>query len=55
MLDDGLEMAAPLAEARGHYDLQIVGRYDIPFYHTGGGSTGGRFPLYRLQLGQGTR
>jgi hypothetical protein len=49
LLEDGLEMAAPVAAARQHYDLQLVGRYDIPFYHTGGGSTGGRFPLYRLQ------
>jgi len=48
LLQDGLEMRAPLAAAREHYDLQLVGRYDIPFYHTGGGSTGALVPLYRL-------
>jgi hypothetical protein len=50
LLEDGLEMAAPLAAARQRYDLQLAGRYDIPFYYTGGGSTGGRIALYRLQL-----
>jgi len=49
LLEDGLEMAAPVAAARQRYQLQLVGRYDIPFYHTGGGSTGGRIALYRLQ------
>jgi len=50
LLEDGLDMSASVATARQRYDLQLIGRYDIPFYHTGGGSTGGRFPLYRLQL-----
>jgi hypothetical protein len=49
LLEDGLEMAGPVAAARQRYQLQLVGLYDIPFYHTGGGSTGGRIPLYRLQ------
>lgn len=49
LLEDGLEMAAPVAAARQRYHLDLVSLYDIPFYHTGGGSTGGRIPLYRLQ------
>jgi hypothetical protein len=49
LLEDGLEMAGPLAAARQRYDLELVGRYDIPFYHTGGGSAGGRVPLYRVE------
>jgi len=49
LLEDGLEMAAPIAAARQRYQLQLVGLYDIPFYHTGGGSTGARIPLYRLE------
>jgi hypothetical protein len=48
LLLDGLEMRAPLAAARQRYSLELVGRYDIPFYHTGGGSSGGLVPLYRL-------
>jgi len=48
LLQDGLEMRAPLAAARARYDLQLLGRYDIPFYHTGGGSSGALVPLYRL-------
>ena len=51
LLDDGLEMAAPLVAARQRYDLRWVGWYDIPFYHPGGGSTGGRVALYRLHPG----
>ncbi len=50
LLEDGLEMAAPVAAARKRYEMQWVGLYDIPFYHSGGGSVGGRVPLYRLQL-----
>ncbi len=49
LLQDGLEMAAPVEAARQRYQLQLVGLYDIPFYHTGGGSTGGRIPLYRVE------
>jgi hypothetical protein len=49
LLEDGLEMAAPVATAKQRYRLDLVGLYDIPFYHSGGGSTGGRIPLYRLQ------
>jgi hypothetical protein len=49
LLQDGLEMAASVEAARQRYQLQLVGRYDIPFYHTGGGSTGGRIPLYRVE------
>lgn len=50
LLEDGLEMGPPLAAARQRYELRLVGRYDIPFYHTGGGSTGGRVALYRVLL-----
>jgi hypothetical protein len=50
-LQDGLEMRAALAAARQHYTLQWVGRYDIPFYHYGGGSSGGRVTLWRLDPG----
>jgi hypothetical protein len=49
LLEDGLEMAGPLTAARQRYELQLVGRYDIPFYHTGGGSAGGRVALYRVE------
>jgi 4-amino-4-deoxy-L-arabinose transferase-like glycosyltransferase len=49
LLEDGLEMAGPVSAAQQRYRLQQVGRYDIPFYHTGGGSTGGRVPLYRIR------
>jgi hypothetical protein len=49
LLQDGLEMADVLEDARKRYRLELVSVYDIPFYHTGGGSTGGRIPLYRLQ------
>jgi hypothetical protein len=49
LLEDGLEMGGPLTTARQRYDLELVGRYDIPFYHIGGGSTGGRVPLYRVE------
>jgi hypothetical protein len=49
LLEDGLEMAGPLTAARQRYELELVGRYDIPFYHTGGGSAGGRVPLYRVE------
>ena len=54
LLEDGLDMASPLEAAGERYHLQFVGRYDIPFYHTGGGSTGGRIPLYCIEhpLGQ---
>ena len=53
LLEDGLEMGPPVAAARQRYELRLVGRYDIPFYHTGGGSTGGRVALYRvLALGR---
>jgi hypothetical protein len=50
LLEDGLEMGPPMAAARQRYELWLVGRYDIPFYHTGGGSTGGRVALYRVVL-----
>jgi hypothetical protein len=48
LLQDGLEMRAPLTAARERYTMQLMGRYDIPFYYTGGGSVGGLVPLYRL-------
>jgi len=50
LLEDGLEMAAPIAAVQERYEVQLVGLYDIPFYHTGGGSVGGRVSLYRLRL-----
>jgi hypothetical protein len=49
LLQDGLEMRAPLTAARQRYTLQWVGRYDIPFYHSGGGSSGGLVSLWRLR------
>jgi hypothetical protein len=49
LLDDGLEMAATMSAARERYDVQSRGTYDVPFYHQGGGSTGGRVTLYRLR------
>jgi hypothetical protein len=49
LLRDGLEMGAPLAAARQRYEFRLVGRYDIPFYYTGGGSRGALVPLYQLQ------
>jgi hypothetical protein len=49
LLDDGLEMAAAVAAARRQYGLTLVGRYDIPFYHSGGGSVGGLVDLYRIE------
>ncbi len=49
LLEDGLEMAGPVSAAQQRYRLEPVDRYDIPFYHTGGGSTGGRIALYRIQ------
>ncbi len=49
LLEDGLAMADPVFAAQQRYELEQVGRYDIPFYHTGGGSTGGRVALYRVQ------
>ncbi len=57
LLEDGLEMAAPVAAARERYELELLGRYDVPFYHTGGGSTGGRVSLFRIQpkIGYSTR
>jgi len=42
-------MAAPVAAARERYELEWLGRYDVPFYHTGGGSTGGRVSFFRIQ------
>ena len=55
LLQDGLEMEAPLAAARERYQVRLVGRYDIPFYHTGGGSTGELVPLYRMYPTDATR
>ncbi len=49
LLEDGLAMAGPVSAAQQRYELEQVGRYDVPFYHTGGGSTGGRVLLYRIQ------
>jgi len=48
LLQDGLDMRPTLLAARERYTLQWVGRYDIPFYYTGGGSSGGLVSLWRL-------
>ena len=49
LLDDGLAMSSALAAARHRYNVELIGYYDIPYYHTGGGSAGGRVALYRIQ------
>ncbi len=49
LLNDGLEMQAPMEAALARYHLRQVGSFDLPFYHTGGGSVGRRVALYGIE------
>ena len=48
-LEDGLDMYRPLEAVRQRYEVWFAGLYDVPFYHTAGGSTGGMVRLYRVE------
>jgi len=49
VLDDALEMSEPLEAVRRRYHVWVGSMYDIPFYHTAGGSSGEMVRIYRVE------